>query len=102
MRLIWEALTTCLTCLTPPVLIRPRLLYAPFVVSRIRLPKYSPLLKKVCVRQAALDEWLTLKDAKERRWDGERGGGGDAPARAASAGSNAASITNEIGTPNPN
>ena len=43
-------------------LIRPRLFYALFIVSRttVILPQSSPLLKNTCVRQVALDKRFPL------------------------------------------
>ena len=46
-------------------LIRPQLLYA--LLRRVKdhhnLPTYSPLLKKVCVRQVVWDKWLPPRTA---------------------------------------
>ena len=45
-------------------LIRPRLCYALLTVPRIAIicKRYSPLLKKVCVRQVVLDKWFPLNN----------------------------------------
>ena len=50
------------SCLAARCLMRPHLFYALFIVSRISIicQMIRRLLKKICVRQVALDQWFPL------------------------------------------